>query len=74
MDLSQRVIRGLVALDWLQNLSVEHRDSMTGLGSECSCSEQHLAPSVHETPISSHCDGKQTAHVPFMAKRDVSGS
>lgn len=47
---------------------------MPCLGSEYSCSEQHLAPSVHETLISSHCVGKQTVHLPLMAKKDVSES
>lgn len=43
-------------------------------GSEYSCSEQHLAPTAHETLFSSHCIGKQTVHVPLMAKKDASES
>lgn len=72
IDLLQRLVRGLVALDWLRSLSVEHRDSVSCLGSEYNCSEQHSAPTVHETLISSHCVGKQTVHVLLMAKKDVS--
>lgn len=49
MDLLQRLVRGLMALGWLQSVSIEHRDSVPCLGSECSCSEQLLALTIHET-------------------------
>lgn len=72
MDLLQGLVRGLVALGWLQSVSTRsHRDSVPCLGSECSCSEQHSAPTVHETLISSHCVGKKL-HVLLMTKKGVS--
>jgi len=49
-EVGQRPGQG--ALDWVQSLRIDHRDSVPYLGTECSCSGQHSASSVQEILIS----------------------
>lgn len=49
-EIAQRAGQG--ALDWIQSLRIEHRDSAPCLGTESSCSGQHSAPLVEEALIS----------------------